>query len=342
MSSKAWFKSAAPRLIRKFVGETSTGSASDANSVVAAQNACNNTWKRKRRSVEIWTTTCIVTNFGRMQEAQRVDLGRQKGGQQQRQQRQQRILDSTSRNSRSNDGDDGRFRGPNCSILINPANPDLSGPHKFPYFPKGGPEPKQQPQKDAHHIMGYVTQWGGMEVGGGMMFSAAVVDGMVHQLGGMRLRAECKLKSALAMGNDACPVGTSVVTSPGGPELRAEYDSIVHTVPPFYAHHPSGNVDELLRSCYRTSFELAFGTGIANNQRVAVPLLGAGCRGFPLDTAIQIAAEESVRWLDTTAVSSVDVNDEQEEEEVVAFGLLEDTVASKLVTTIEESSVSKQ
>mmetsp|Transcript_4296 Transcript_4296/g.9676 ORF Transcript_4296/g.9676 Transcript_4296/m.9676 type:complete len:264 (+) Transcript_4296:158-949(+) len=88
MSSKAWFKSAAPRLIRKFVGETSTGSASDANSVVAAQNACNNTWKRKRRSIEIWTTTCIVTNFGRMQEARRVDLGRQKGGQQQRQQRQ--------------------------------------------------------------------------------------------------------------------------------------------------------------------------------------------------------------------------------------------------------------
>ena len=330
MSSKAWFKSAAPRLIRKFVGGTSTTlcKSNDVNSV-AAQNAHN----KQRRSVEIWTTTCIVTNFGRMQKAERV--GRQKGVQQQ--QRQQRIFDSTS-----NDGDDGRSGRPNCSVLINPANPDLSGPHKFPYFPKGGPEPKQQPQKDAHHIMGYVTQWGGMEVGGGMMFSAAVVDGMVHQLGGMRLRAECKLKSALAMGNDACPVGASVVTSPGGAELRAEYDSIVHTVPPFYAHHPSGNVDELLRSCYRTSFELAFGTGNANNQRVAVPLLGAGCRGFPLDTAIQIAAEESVRWLDTIAVSSLDVNDGQEEEEVVAFGLLEDAVASKLVTSIEESSVSKQ
>lgn len=270
-----------------------------------------------------------------MQRAERVLVGRQKGGQQ----RQQQTFDSTS-----NDEGHGRSSSkPNCSILINPANPDLSGPHKFPYFPKGGPEPKQQPQKDAHHIMGYVTQWGGMEVGGGMMFAAAVVDGMVHQLGGMRLRAECKLKSALAMGSDACPVGTSVVTSPGGPELRAEYDSIVHTVPPFYSHHPSGNVDELLRSCYRTSFELAFCVGGTANQRVAVPLLGAGCRGFPLDAAIQIAAEESVRWLNTIAVPSVDVNDEQEEEDVVAFGLLEDDVAAKLETAIEESSlVSKQ
>ena len=41
-------------------------------------------------------------------------------------------------------------------ILINPANPQLSGVSQFPYFPRGGPVPKKFPNKDAHHIMGYV------------------------------------------------------------------------------------------------------------------------------------------------------------------------------------------
>jgi hypothetical protein len=53
------------------------------------------------------------------------------------------------------------------TTLINPANPNLSGPNAFPYFPRGGPQPKLQPHRHAHHIMGYVTQWGGMDVGSG-------------------------------------------------------------------------------------------------------------------------------------------------------------------------------
>lgn len=184
--------------------------------------------------------------------------------------------------------------------------------------------------------MGYVTQWGGMEVGDGMMFAAAVVDGMVHQLGGMKLRAECKLKGGLfGFGGEACPVATAVVTSPGGAELRAEYDSIVHTVPPFYAHHPDGDVVELLRSCYRASFELAFDNVGEANQRVAVPLLGAGCRGFPLDIAIQVAAEESVRWMDSLSHCANIVKEQKDQ--VVAFGLLEDDVALQLVTSVEEA-----
>jgi len=44
--------------------------------------------------IEIWNTTCIVTNFGL----------------------------ST--------------RSPKCTVLINPANPQLSGVSNFPYFPR--------------------------------------------------------------------------------------------------------------------------------------------------------------------------------------------------------------
>lgn len=301
MSSKAWFKSSAPVLIRKFLGSGGPATTHSGNDAM------------RKRSIEVLTTTCIVTNFG-------MKRGRAGG----------------------TDGDaSGESASSSCSVLINPANPSLSGVSDFPYFPKGGPQPKKQPTKDAHHIMGFVTQWGGMDVGEGMMFSAAVVDGLVHQLGGVRLAAECKLKGLLRGGGVTCPEGTSIVTSPGGSELRAEYDRIVHTVPPFFKHPPREDCDvvEMLRSCYRSSLDLAFDTfdyGSAEEQRVAVPLLGAGCRGFPVDIAIKVAAEESVKWMNPP-LNECDISSETGQQ-VVAFGLLEEDTALKLIDAIERSS----
>ena len=300
MSSKAWFKSSAPVLLRKFLGSGGPATTHSRNDAM------------RKRSVEVWTTTCIVTNFG-------MKRGRPGG-----------TYD-----------DSGSTASSSCSVLINPANPNLSGVSDFPYFPKGGPAPKKQPTKDAHHIMGFVTQWGGMDVGEGMMFSAAVVDGLVHQLGGVRLAAECKLKGLMRGGGVTCPEGTSIVTSPGGSELRAEYDHIVHTVPPFFKHPPKEDCDvvEMLRSCYRSSLDLAFDTfeyGSVEEQRVAAPLLGAGCRGFPVDIAIKVAAEESVKWMHQP-LDECDISSEAGQK-VVAFGLLEDDTALKLIDAIEKSS----
>uniref|UniRef100_A0A7S0ABL5 Macro domain-containing protein n=1 Tax=Minutocellus polymorphus TaxID=265543 RepID=A0A7S0ABL5_9STRA len=301
MSSKAWYKTSAPVLIRKFLGVGGPATGNDA---------------MRKRSVEVWTTTCIVTNFG-------MKRGRTGGS-----------INVSEANA-----------GSSCSVLINPANPSLSGVADFPYFPRGGPQPKKQPTKDAHHIMGFVTQWGGMDVGEGMMFSAAVVDGLVHQLGGVRLAAECKLKGLLRGGGVACPEGTSIVTSHGGPALRAEYDHIVHTVPPFFNHPPAKDCDvvEMLMSSYRSSFDLAFGTfgvGSTGEQRVAVPLLGAGCRGFPVDIAVKVAAEECTRWMHPS-LDKCDISGDAESglgQQVVAFGLLEEDIAMKLIHAIEESS----
>jgi hypothetical protein len=74
-------------------------------------NINNHNINNHKRSMEVWETTCIVTNFAKTAD---------------------------------------------CQILINPTNPQLTGVSKFPYFPKGGPQPKVSPTKDAHHIMGYV------------------------------------------------------------------------------------------------------------------------------------------------------------------------------------------
>lgn len=223
--STAWYRSnVVPSMVRRW-----TNGHSQSNRLLAA--------------VEVWDTTCIVTNF-------------------------------------------------QADILINPANPRLSGVADFPYFPKGGPLPKKQPVKDAHHIMGYVTQWGGMEVGQGMMFAANVVDGLVHQLGGRSLQSQLETIGG-------CPEGEAVSTTHCSDSLP--YSMIVHTVPPFYGHSDNN----LLGACYRNSLQLIHQQLHQKEVRVASPLLGAGCRGFPPDEAMERAVEAllqcaNVHTADTT------------------------------------------
>ena len=247
MAAKSWFKQSAPHLVARFESPS-------------PERISRLAKKQKKRSVEVWVSTCIVTNGP-----------------------------------------------PGCSALVNPSNPYLTGPAGFPYFARGGPQPSRQPGRHAHHIMGYVSSWGGMDSGHGMMFSAETVDGLVHQHGGLRLRAECGLvgthpnaelyadQQAAAsesssstngtmrvednpQGRVKCPVGMAVVTPPGGDELRSRYDAIVHTTPPFYKYPPTRTEDldrligcidiedehrehswsrRLLSSCYRQSMEMA-------------------------------------------------------------------------------------
>ena len=232
-----------------------------------------------------------------------------------------------------------------------------------------------------------------------MLFPAAVIDGLVHQLGGKKLGKECSLlpKHSFAdayvnqqstveltdLPQVKCPVGTASITSAGNSELGAEYDNIVHTVPPFYNHPPSMTNEikqllginaniissedswayELLLSCYRHSFLLAFddrdneSPGILHNlysliglgqhqlptpenRRVAVPLLGAGCRGFPVTIAIDAAAEGSASWLSQQHTGCIDnrvtTTSSAPRKECIAFGLLETSHATKLAEKIKE------
>ncbi len=70
--------------------------------------------KVTNKCIEIWKTTCIVTNFGKSTRNSKEHAGR--------------------------DGDDSSSSA--CTVLINPANPELSGVSNFAYFPVGGPVPK--------------------------------------------------------------------------------------------------------------------------------------------------------------------------------------------------------
>ena len=225
----------------------------------------------------------------------------------------------------------------NCSVLINPANPQLSGVSKFPYFPKGGPVPKEYPKRDVGwHATGYVTQWGGMEVGEGMLFASNVVDGLVHQLGGWQLGLECQWLPVLQEneheGGERCPVGHAVATGPGSSALQEHFDTIVHTVPPFYLHHPGNDPEGYLLEAYRNSLRVAFDQG-KGELRVACPLLGAGGRGFPLDAAIRVAGQASWRWLDQDLG---DDSTDERQQHTLAFGIPDMEIAEQLLEAVQE------
>lgn len=255
----------------------------------------------------------------------------------------------------------------------------------------------------------------------GMLFSAESIDGLLHQLGGLRFRAECNLvpphpwahaylnqqrqKSSANSDqktndtvevsnivnapnpNTKCPVGTAVSTPAVGGEIQLHYDRIIHTVPPFYNYPPTMTKEvkrllgidieeseedlhqvskEFLHACYRQSFHVAFGSdndedqgySLRNNpvaamlglgtyhhsqqsirsQRVAVPLLGAGCRDFPKDVALEVAALESASWLLSDSKKDACATDSSSKKElVVAFGLLESADAEALSNRIENT-----
>jgi O-acetyl-ADP-ribose deacetylase (regulator of RNase III) len=160
-----------------------------------------------------------------------------------------------------------------------------------------------------------------MELKEGMMFAGNVVDGLVHELGGWPLRIQCMMK-------DEVPVGKAVSTGPGGRRLRQEYNQIIHTVPPFYKHHE--NPKQYLSECYRNALSLAFSQAEygSSSIRVACPLIGAGGRGFPLETAIRVAATESVRWRDSDGTGN---------NFTIAFGIPDETTAVALVDAIEQA-----
>ncbi|CAJ1950347.1 unnamed protein product [Cylindrotheca closterium] len=232
--------------------------------------------------VEIWSTTCIVTNF---KEAR-------------------------------------------CPTLLNPANPSLSGVSKFPYFPVGGPEPDVLPMKDSHPIMGFVSQWGGMDVGKGMMFAANTVDGMIHLAGGKELAANLKLQLG---GKERIVEGQAVWTNGVG-----DYKHLIHTVPPFFDNSDDDHSENrLLQNCYQTSLSLATDRLPSETDiRIASPLLGAGCRGFPLEEAVFHCAE-ALSDLNMTISTAVDGGTNAIKGLTLAFGVPSQDIREEMIKAFE-------
>jgi len=298
--SKAFYKSSvAPRLFHSMKVNGNSGSS----------------------TIEVWITTCIVTNFGK-------------------------TLDIINKESSSTTTASNK---PKRWTLINPSNPELSGCRKFPYFPRGGPVPEQAVRsmhKDWQPL-GFVSQWGGMSVGTGMLYPVSTVDGLVHQRGGAALRCAIQMQrlahhyyqtgtsSSYDCSSAICPVGRAVPTTAAG-DLSEQYHQIVHTTPPFYEHHQQ-DPETALAQCYQSALTVAATAkqvvDDAHHHHIATPLLGAGCRGFPVEVACRVAARAVVNRLASNNSSS----NNNTVRTVVAFGLLEVRTAEQLVEALRDA-----
>lgn len=110
-------------------------------------------------------------------------------------------------------------------------------------------------------------------------------DGAIHAAAGPSLLDECRALNG-------CPTGSAKITS--AHDLPSKY--IIHAVGPIYHRAKRERDDfpaELLRSCYRTSLQLAAEKG----GSIAFSCLSTGAYGYPSGEAAEVATREVRRFL---------------------------------------------
>jgi O-acetyl-ADP-ribose deacetylase (regulator of RNase III) len=106
------------------------------------------------------------------------------------------------------------------------------------------------------------------------------VDGAIHRKGGKAILEGCiKIRNK----QGGCKTGEAVITNAG--DLPAKY--VIHTVGPVW-NNGKNNEEELLKSCYVNSLELAIQHNI---KTIAFPNISTGIYGFPKVKAAKIAIE---------------------------------------------------
>ena len=117
------------------------------------------------------------------------------------------------------------------------------------------------------------------------------VDGAIHRAAGPELVAECRTLGG-------CETGDARLTR--GYRFPARH--VIHTVGPVW-HGGDRGEDELLRSCYRRSLEVAVAHGV---RTIAFPAISTGAYGFPIERAARIAVDEVRRFLASEQGQAID------------------------------------
>lgn len=116
------------------------------------------------------------------------------------------------------------------------------------------------------------------------------VDGAIHRASGPRLLEEC---SSLG----GCETGDAKITQ----AYNLPCKNVIHTVGPIYdsaGRQDPGLPEKLLRSCYRTSMQLAVQHGL---KTIAFPAISTGVYGYPISLAARAVVQEVRQFLEQTA-----------------------------------------
>jgi O-acetyl-ADP-ribose deacetylase len=109
------------------------------------------------------------------------------------------------------------------------------------------------------------------------------VDGAIHSAAGRQLLEECRTLGG-------CSTGDAKITD--GYNLPAV--KIIHTVGPIYDEDEHDESEQLLRSCYRRSLEVA----VEHGQRsIAFSAISTGVYGYPNNAAAHAAIDEVAKFL---------------------------------------------
>ncbi|MFH1809928.1 MAG: macro domain-containing protein [Pseudomonadota bacterium] len=116
------------------------------------------------------------------------------------------------------------------------------------------------------------------------------VDGAVHRAAGPRLLKECRKLGG-------CATGAAVITAAYDLEQNG-VQHVIHAVGPIWSGDEASD-DLLLAGAYRTSLQLAEDAGCTS---IALPSIGTGAYGFPLERAAHIAAAQVRAFLEAEPV----------------------------------------
>lgn len=109
------------------------------------------------------------------------------------------------------------------------------------------------------------------------------VDGAIHRAAGPDLLEECRKLNG-------CRTGEAKITR--GYRLKADY--VIHTVGPVYDPSRRAECERLLRSCYRSSLDLAKQYDL---HSIAFPAISTGAYGYPSQDAAAAALAAVSTWL---------------------------------------------
>jgi len=113
------------------------------------------------------------------------------------------------------------------------------------------------------------------------------VDGAIHRAGGAAILEACR---EIRNRQGKCKVGEAVITTAG--LLPAQY--VIHTVGPVW-NQGGAEVEAMLTSAYRSSFELALEHGV---KTIAFPNISTGIYRFPKQLAAEIALAVTQEFLE--------------------------------------------